>query len=638
MKLIYMWIENYNNRIVNQEFSFSPEFSVHYDFELNNLTVRRNDEYIKDFYGSNILDITAVVGENAAGKTTLMKCIYEMCHSVDPVDDEVDEIKCGKIIVYKEEKNTDKEEGLIILYYSKNKIMFKIEEVKYELINLYDMSPGYFTQSLEKHKMSTVFFTNAFDISHVLTNQGLGEYSEGGIKKSMCFSPALMLKRESRYIKNGYGAQSIESGMILDIIQQYAEKMGVDIEEAYVSAFTYNFLITVRYMPNAIAALLPVFSKFNLSVVPFGEYILNQRSFVKMSEYDKSICFIRKNIYENIIIKLSKNNWEKIYVNFLCEIVMFLNVFNGDYKHVDFMEIEKEHYNINSIGAFELIMNQVEDSEKKDLIYRIRNIEKVDIKILDDFLNVIKNIEPELSKSKWCKQVEYFRTIYEKEYQYMKIPNQIDCGYSEFIEVLLNEHYNDESFWNRMIKIIPNPISSGEGAIINIFSSIYKIISRKTEGNILLLLDEIDAFLHPRWQQNILTHIVRWINEGEKFKVKKVQIIMASHSPIILSDIPRDRIIYLNNLCKVTLKDNLTFGANINKLFYDSFFMDEGSIGAFAKYKIEGAIDDIKKGENSPLKNETEYIINNIGEPYVRQKLLRDLKYSQLKRELNDKD
>lgn len=413
---------------------------------------------------------------------------------------------------------------------------------------------------------------------------------------------------------------------------------GVDIEEAYVSAFTYNFLITVRYMPNAIAALLPVFSKFNLSVVPFGEYILNQRSFVKMSKYDKSICFIRKNIYENIIIKLSKNNWEKIYVNFLCEIVMFLNVFNEDYKHVDFMEIEKEHYNINSIDAFELIMNQVEDSEKKDLIYRIRNIEKVDIKILDDFLNVIKNIAPELSKSKWCKQVEYFRTIYKKEYQYMKIPNQIDCGYSEFIEVLLNEHYNDESFWNRMIKIIPNPISSGEGALINIFSSIYKIISRKTEGNILLLLDEIDAFLHPRWQQNILTHIVRWINEREKFKVKKVQIIMASHSPIILSDIPRDRIIYLNNLCKVTLKDNLTFGANINKLFYDSFFMDEGSIGAFAKYKIEGAIDDIKKGENSPLKNETEYIINNIGEPYVRQKLLRDLKYSQLKGELNDKD
>lgn len=157
----------------------------------------------------------------------------------------------------------------------------------------------------------------------------------------------------------------------------------------------------------------------------------------------------------------------------------------------------------------------------------------------------------------------------------------------KLIEVLLNEHQNPETFWWRMLRIIPNPMSSGEVALINIFSSIYKVMKEQTEGNILLIIDEIDAYLHPKWQQNILTHIVRWINESEEFNNKKVQIVLASHSPIILSDIPNDRVIYLRSLCRVTKQETLTFGANINQLFYDSFLWKKEVLEVFPNIKFK---------------------------------------------------
>ncbi len=100
MKLIYVWLENYNDRIVNQEFLFSPEFIIHYDNDWNELHISRNKEYIKGFYGENVLDVAAIVGENGAGKTTVARCLYDICGGITPIDDEGDGNKCAKIVIY----------------------------------------------------------------------------------------------------------------------------------------------------------------------------------------------------------------------------------------------------------------------------------------------------------------------------------------------------------------------------------------------------------------------------------------------------------------------------------------------------------------------------------------------------------
>lgn len=490
MKLIYVWLENYNDRIVNQEFLFSPEFLIHYDNDWNELHIFRNKDYIKGFYGENVLDVAAIVGENGAGKTTVARCLYDICEGITPIDDEGDANRCAKIVIYLKEGCCGQKEKLLICYF---------------------------------------------------------------------------LKRI--FEKKCYGAKPKESGLELAVIQQYASKMGIDIGEAYGSAINYNFLI---------------------------------------------------------------------YSNIVCEIALFLNLFNCDNINVDFDEMEKNYQDIKSMGAFRTMMSQIADSDKKELVIKIRGINGLDIKILDDFFEIVDRKEPVLKDTQWYQQMKAFRFMYENRYGNLEIPDRVNGKHTELIDILMKEYGNPESFWGRMFKVTPNPMSSGEVALINIFSSIYKVMMDETEGSILLIVDEIDAFLHPKWQQDILMCMTEWINREKKFKKKKVQIILASHSPIILSDIPDDRVIYLKKLCRVVSKDNPTFGANISRLFYDSFFMDDGSIGAFSKGKIQAAADYIGNKECSVGKREAEYIIENIGEPFVKKKLQKDWEYKKFTGGYND--
>lgn len=637
MKLIYVWLENYNDKIVNQEFLFSPEFKIHYDNDWNELYISWNKDYIRGFYGENVLDVAAIVGENGAGKTTVARCLYDICEGIAPIDDEGDGNGCAKIVIYLKEGCNGQKEKLLVCYFREGISEKKVHsDMDYKLINLYRMTKEGFGDAMEEHEMSTVFFTNAFDASHITPNHGMGEFIEMGVKKSMCFSPILMIKREMQHTRESYGAKVRESGLELTIIQQYASKMGIDIGEAYGAAINYNFLIVARNASAEVKGMLPAFSDFGLLVVPFGEYILRNRRIGMMSQFDKSVYFIRKNIYENILVNLSGNNWEMLYANIVCEIALFLNLFNGDYINTDFDIIEKNYQDIKSMAAFHTMMNQIDDSDKKELVIRIRGISGLDIEILDDFFKIVDGKEPVLRDTQWYQQIKAFRFMYESRYGSLEIPNKVNGEHMELIDILMKEYKNPESFWGRMFKVIPNPMSSGEVALINIFSSIYKVMLDETEGNILLIVDEIDAFLHPKWQQDILVRMVEWMNGEEKFKKKKVQIILASHSPIILSDIPDDRVIYLKKLCRVVRKDNPTFGANISRLFYDSFFMDDGSIGAFSKGKIQAAADYAGNKKCSIGEREAEYIIENIGEPFVKKKLKRDLEYKKFAGGCND--
>ena len=71
MELVYLWVEKYKN-IEKQGFNFSPRF--HCEYKENKLTIDKNEDYIPDFFGNNI-NITAIVGKNGSGKSSVLECI-----------------------------------------------------------------------------------------------------------------------------------------------------------------------------------------------------------------------------------------------------------------------------------------------------------------------------------------------------------------------------------------------------------------------------------------------------------------------------------------------------------------------------------------------------------------------------------
>lgn len=111
-----------------------------------------------------------------------------------------------------------------------------------------------------------------------------------------------------------------------------------------------------------------------------------------------------------------------------------------------------------------------------------------------------------------------------------------------------------------------------------------------------------------------------------------VQIVLATHSPIILSDIPKQNTIFLKKEeSGVTVyEDNEeTFAANIFSLYRNAFFLDESGIGLFAEEKLCRLIRSIhgffeEKEDPKLTKDDIIREINCIGDPYIRNKFKKE--------------
>ena len=175
-----------------------------------------------------------------------------------------------------------------------------------------------------------------------------------------------------------------------------------------------------------------------------------------------------------------------------------------------------------------------------------------------------------------------------------------------------------------------NLLSHGEKTIYSFFVSL--VSSPKDE--FFLFLDEPDNTLHPDWQKSFLNELMKIIEDLNK----KVHIVITSHSPFILSDLPKENVIFLKDGKQIdALEKKQTFGANIHTLLSDGFFMDGGLMGEFAKGKIDEVIELLnEKGklEEKELKR-CKDVVSIVGEPILKKQLQRMLNN---KLELSNKD
>ncbi|MDZ7819506.1 MAG: AAA family ATPase [Aliarcobacter sp.] len=181
-------------------------------------------------------------------------------------------------------------------------------------------------------------------------------------------------------------------------------------------------------------------------------------------------------------------------------------------------------------------------------------------------------------------------------------------------------------------------LSSGQKAILFIFArindAIQKINQENKNKNILILLDEADLKLHLEWQRKFLFDLIEFLNS---YSNNKFYVLYATHSPMILSDITNDRVVFLRKIEDKKYSEDKqdfsksTFGANIYDIYADSFFVDD-FMGKFAQNKINEVIKLIeshKEDKQTISKNQVPNllkIVKNIGEPLLRNKLEDDIK------------
>ena len=236
--------------------------------------------------------------------------------------------------------------------------------------------------------------------------------------------------------------------------------------------------------------------------------------------------------------------------------------------------------------------------------------EKKNLNYLDmPFLNVKKQVNlkgiPHIGKFK-------YRTKFEiKDFKKEELKALLNLAKEKKIriEIFDNEGKNLEH------------LSFGEQQLLKILNTIYFLANN--HDNIIFSFDEIDIGLHPEWQKKVFKHIIDLLKE---FPEKNFHLILSSHSPFLLSDIPKQNIIFIDKEEKGNAKvvDGLkqTFGANIHTLLTDSFFMESGLMGEFAKQKINEIIKNLKDKEYTYTEKEKTNVlltIESIGEPFLQK-------------------
>lgn len=191
-------------------------------------------------------------------------------------------------------------------------------------------------------------------------------------------------------------------------------------------------------------------------------------------------------------------------------------------------------------------------------------------------------------------------------------------------------------------KIKLSQLSSGESQFLlstsailyhlNNINSSYATPQENNQGkfahyrNVTLILDEIELSFHPDYQRRLVKSLTDMINT-QKLKSISINIILVTHSPFVLSDIPRENILYLED--GSPKNNNLMinpFGANVNDILKQSFFLKDGFMGEFAKREINEIIDKLRPEEDEVCESEmTEIfnVINLVGDEFLRKELLR---------------
>jgi len=210
--------------------------------------------------------------------------------------------------------------------------------------------------------------------------------------------------------------------------------------------------------------------------------------------------------------------------------------------------------------------------------------------------------------------------------------------------------------------------SSGEKNLINFKLPLYSVIDKdSTKNNLWFLLDEPDNTLHPGWTRTLIQDLYRDIQDQDvcegrnesNTSYNNYQFWISTHSPIMLSDVPKQAAIFLStgnesderNRNKKNQKKQVQlarspFAQQIYTLFNDAFLMKNEVIGAFAEEKIHSVYETLSALEASLISGQefniqvaekqlenARSILDCVDEPLLKGHIL--LIYKQCRLELN---
>ncbi|WEZ70311.1 AAA family ATPase [Bacillus altitudinis] len=581
MELIYVWVDKYRN-INNMGFNLSPRFNVDFNKQLDAtssiLTIQEINKNPK-LFEQKIDNITGIIGKNGSGKTNILDLVGAKRYDRSSL--------------------------------SNNK------KIKY-----------FFIYHLESNK----FAIEGSDFDYI--KDYVEEYSISGNRNHISEPYSIIVeKQENKLFYKGF----------LQDDQEIDYKDNINF-----FSFRHNDTSNVnRHHRSMIIENEPshLFNRINLNKKNTGysaiyQMIIDLQKEVDNTEERNFMFNFRNNIYltisphmhvnDDVKLELEKG-FENDFFNMTNETGIKFN------EKQDFINLFLYKLCHSLVSQFFILPKM--ETKLLNIISNIKNFQVEE----DDYYSYYKKIIALILKYN-----EYGMQIIETIESYIKCISEFDpvwfnrdniiiplnnVKYNESINKFL-ELFDSLNFMSEQIQSVIkvflsdfHPFSAGEEALLSLFSALHYGLSLDYNTNkdkAIILLDEPDSFMHPEWSRLLINELTSFLNRLEN-GYRNYHLIITTHSPFIISDLPKENIIALEKdistgLCQqISIEDS--FASNIHTLLARDFFMTS-TIGEFAKYKINKTISLLNKGHLTPNeKEETDYIISIIGEPLIKNKL-----------------
>ena len=603
MELLFLWIENFRS-VHKQAFNFSssltftilPASDTSVQRPAYSIKIDLNPQFV-NLFPADILNITGLIGKNGSGKSSLLHCLKlltgQFARLTSPLIFSILDRSSKHVYTYYYGGGGIREMKILTVSLVPSHSVsnqYKVMDGKpYTISRLQGEKGTVSGLDFDIKKIATCFYSNSFD-SHRET------IYEGVINISSNFLVDDFLKK---YIK-----KEIEKSKRKKARERELVLWPSDIAEFHKLELrsTLRFLAYANRRKTGQIPDLPKSLTIEFNFDDY-EYLIN----VPSSEIAISEVVTTIHEHASKLILQEKSAPNRFYnLILLCTFYYYLR------WHI----AHRSEYILKNHPSLQNLSEKFSFRNLQHILFEISNISSV------SSINIMRYVTSE-NFSTALKKVKF---IVDKSDTKTHFEFKINNALWPVLSAIYNLSHVEEIIfidyaWN-------GGLSTGEEAYLKHFSRLNDVRPLIRNETLWLLIDEGDLYFHPQWQKGYLDNLLRYVSF--LFHNRKVQIILTTHSPFIVSDLPKQNLIFLkkgdDGMCIVADEklQSETFGANIHELFSNSFFIHDGLMGEFAKNKINEVITCCKSSK--PLtQQQTSYfksLIGIIGEPLIKYKLV----------------